>query len=70
MKKAKLITFSITTRVLVDADGTEEEQFDEAVKIARPKIVNNAKDVIMGDNVVEIDDDEECPYDPEFDKES
>jgi len=69
MKKAKLITFSITTRVLVDDGESEEKQFDEAVKSARAKIMDNAKDVIHGDNVVELDDDEEMPYDPEYDKE-
>jgi len=46
MLVAKLITFSITTRVLVDGNSTEEEQFDEAVKLARPKIVDNAKDIL------------------------
>ena len=69
MKQAKLITFSITTRVLVDDSDTEEKQFDEAVKSARAKILQEAPEKICGDNVVEFDDDYEMPYDPEYDKE-
>ena len=56
-KVAKLITVSLMTRVIVEEDATKD-QIIEASKL------NFCNKIIfdLGDNIEEIDDDEECPY--------
>lgn len=58
MKIAKLVTFSITTRVIVDANDSD----DVAIELAK-KNVQNAGDAYFGhDYVGSIEEDKECPY--------
>ena len=62
MKVAKLIYVSLMTRVVVDENATEETIIEEARKNFIEKVQND-----LEDNIEEIVDDEEMPYDPEFD---
>lgn len=64
MKKAMLVTLSITTRVVVEADpkkgvGSLEEK---AINAAIEKINKNPKEYIIEDNVENICYDDKCPY--------
>jgi len=57
MKVAKLVECSLMTRVVVDENATE----DEIIASSRARFI----DIIntsLGDNIEEIYDDEECPY--------
>ncbi len=60
MKRAKLVTIQVTTRVVVEHDDTE----DEIVEAARPRF----RDIILDDSITEwlteIKDDTEVPYNP------
>lgn len=74
-KKAFLVSFSPTTRVVVDVEGTEEEILDdsykwaEIVRTARAHIIENGIEFYLnGDNVDEIKEDTECPYTEEEDE--
>lgn len=81
MKKAFLVTFCPTTRVVVDI---EEDQFDaslidsvsieddfkysEIVRMARQQIIwNGIDEYLNGENICSIQLDEEFPYDPDLD---
>lgn len=65
-KKAYLVTFEVICRVTADTDGRDpniDEQawntvVDEAARIVQPD---------WGQNVSDICEDTEMPYDPEFD---
>lgn len=62
-KVAKLVTFEITTRVIVDEsempEVVEEDAYNAALeKIKREKIEN----LVCLDNVTEIQNDKECPF--------
>lgn len=59
MKVAKLVTFSIMTRVLVDEYATEDDIKQAAIEHV------DTEDIY--DNIESIEDDTECPYDPEND---
>jgi hypothetical protein len=67
-KVAKLVTFCITTRVIVNESDKRESKWDweeedaEAIKKAIPEILSDAANYVIGDNVSEIWDDDECPY--------
>lgn len=63
MKVAKLVYFSLATRVIVDDTASD----DEIVKAARPQIIDQVN-TSLGDNIEDIIDDEECPYNPNTDK--
>lgn len=63
-KVAKLVTVSLMTRVIVDEDATDEQILDAAKPRFQAKLDNNE----LMDNLEEIYDDDECPYDPETDK--
>lgn len=71
-KKAYLIEFTITTRIILDSENDpneNEDLFAETVNIARTQILENGvTDYIHGDNVSLIEEDIECPYDSETDK--
>jgi hypothetical protein len=54
-KKAYLVTFSVRTRV-VSTDP------DEAVTQAIEKILSDAENYIIGENLDKIEPDDECPY--------
>jgi len=54
---AQLIDFSLRTRVVVNANATDEE----IVKVARPKIFDKVR-IELGENLDEVSPDLECPY--------
>ena len=72
-KKAYLVTFTTTTRVVVDVPEDfdvnnynlvikeHEIAWDSIVKEARENILENPECYLYGDNV-EVIEDEECPY--------
>ena len=58
MKKvARLVEFSLRTRVVVDENATEDEIIRASYKGIQDKITNEE----LGDNLVECDLDDECP---------
>lgn len=62
---AKLVCVSLMTRVIVDENASEADILELAgVKLAE-KIQNE-----LTEHVESIEDDIECPYDPQFDDES
>lgn len=61
---AKLVCVSLMTRVIVDENASEADILELAgVKLAE-KIQNE-----LTEHVESIEDDIECPYDPQFDDE-
>lgn len=62
-KTVKLVYVSLMTRVVVDVDATDEE----ILEAARPKFLEKVNTELM-ENLEDIVDDVECPYDVEFDK--
>lgn len=65
--KAKLVTFSITTRVVTMESGYQDFDEEEAFNAARNKILDDADEYLIWDNIDFIEDDKECPYDPDTD---
>ena len=77
-KKAYLVTFTTTTRVVVDIPEDfnpndcnliikeHEEAYDSIIEKARENILEDPGNYIYGDNA-EIEEDTECPYDKEID---
>jgi hypothetical protein len=63
MKKAHLVYVSMATRVVVDENATEQE----IIKLANAKIINNIIADGIFENVEEVLEDDECPYDADFD---
>jgi hypothetical protein len=61
-KVAKLVYLSMVTRVIVDEDAREEE----IVEAARNRFIDKIN-TELGENTEEIEDDIECPYDPDLD---
>ena len=73
MKKAYLVTFTTTTRVVVNIpEGfnpnncnliikEHEEAYDSIIREARENILENSDNYLFGDNA-EIEEDIECPY--------
>ncbi len=62
MKVAKLVLASLMVRVIVEKDATE----DDIIKLSKRKFHEKIDDS-LGDNIEEIIDDEECPYEYEED---
>ena len=60
--KAMLVKVSLMTRVICNDDATDEEIIEKARYQLVEKVVNE-----LDENVEEIEDDEECPYDPNHD---
>lgn len=64
MKKAYLVTVSVTTRVVVDTDDIDDVEILDA---AQPRL----RDAITFDGVApfleDVREDTECPYNPEND---
>ena len=56
--EAKLVSFVITTRVVVDGNATEEQIVDTALA----KIAHDPMGYISADCLEDIKDDKECPY--------
>jgi predicted Zn-ribbon and HTH transcriptional regulator len=63
MKKALLVDVSFTIRLIVDENATD----DEIIQATYPKLIERIANEEVGDNVVSIEEDTECPYDPDFD---
>lgn len=63
MKVAKLVAFSLMTRVIVDENATDDQIIAAAYKGVQDKIDNRE----LGDNLESIEDDEEMPYDEDYD---
>lgn len=57
MKVAKLVTITLTTRVVVDENISDEQIFE----VARPELKRKAAEE-MFENLEKIEDDTECPY--------
>lgn len=56
-KIAKLVTISLTVRVIVDEDATEEQIIDAA----KPKMRAMLNEEVL-DHLEKIKDDKECPF--------
>lgn len=67
MKKVYLVGFDVRTRVIVDESEIEGDLDTFLIEKARSQIMSEAYDYLNGDNLTECDEDEECPYDEEFD---
>lgn len=72
-KKAFLVTFEVTARVVVDiADGCTDQN-PETNDVLWEDIVDKACNCAYteapdwGENVSKIEEDTECPYNPEYD---
>ena len=71
MKKAFLVTFCPTTRVVVDIEDESLEdifEFSKVVEAAREQIEEvGIEEYLNGENIDEIVLDEELPYPQDFD---
>lgn len=63
--KAKLVTFVVKARVVVNDTATD----DDAASVAVDKILSNVEDYIHTENLECVEDDTEVPYNPQYDKE-
>jgi hypothetical protein len=63
MKKAYLVYVSLATRVVVDENATEQD----IIELANAQIMDNIIFDGIFENVEEVLDDDECPYDADFD---
>jgi len=61
-KVAKLVYVSMVTRVIVDEDATEEQ----IINVAQYKFMDKVQTELC-ENLENIVDDTECPYDPDMD---
>jgi type III secretion system FlhB-like substrate exporter len=61
MKVARLVTISLTTRVIVEDTATDEEILQEAKENYLNKIYNDE----LLENLMEINEDEEMPFSEE-----
>lgn len=61
--KAKLVYCSFMTRVVVPDDATEDQVIEKAKDNLFEKVRND-----LHENIEEVIDDEEVPYDPKHDK--
>lgn len=62
-KVAKLVSVSLITRVIVDENASEQD----ILELAIPKLSEKLMDEPF-EHIEEIVDDEECPYDHDFDE--
>jgi len=62
-KVAKLVYANLLTRVIVDENASEEE----IIEVSKEKFIDKIK-TELGENIEEIEDDTEVPYDEEYDK--
>ena len=61
-KTAKLVTVSLITRVVVDDTATD----DDIIQQSKQKFIDTINSS-LGDHIEDIEDDDECPYDPQRD---
>lgn len=67
-KTAFIAEFNVRTRIILDSDNLEsEEVYNKAVKMARENIMQDSENYLFGDNCI-FEEDTECPYNPQFDK--
>jgi hypothetical protein len=62
-KVAKLVRVMVTTRVIVDDNASE----DEIMETALPRLLDNLQTNAF-ENIEDIVDDTEVPYDPDMDE--
>jgi hypothetical protein len=62
-KVAKLVRVMVTTRVIVDDNASE----DEIMESALPRLLDNLQTNAF-ENIEDIVDDTEVPYDPDMDE--
>lgn len=63
-KVAKLVAITLTTRVIVDVNATDEEIIDASYKGFQNKLDNRE----VTESLEFIQDDTECPYDAVYDE--
>lgn len=70
MKKAFLVDYSIRARVILDVsdDMTQEEIDRMAHEQAQEEINHEPRQYICIDNLMEVFEDTECPYDKNYDE--
>lgn len=75
MKKAFLVEFSIMTRIIMDVENDDSDPnldsllFSKAIRLARSRMTDNGiGDYINGDSCVSIEEDTDCPFDPQSDE--
>lgn len=61
-KVAKLVTFEIATRVVVDSNQAPEDEENDAIIKAIEKVKSNIDNDLCFDHCTEVVDDTECPY--------
>ena len=62
-KVAKIVSFEVTTRVVVDKNGMPECEDEDAINEAISKLsFCDASSLFSWDNFLGIKDDDECPY--------
>lgn len=66
MKTAKIVYVSLATRIIVDSNLTEEEQIEEAIRQSKMKLIDKIENELY-ENIQDIFEDTECPYDEQFD---
>ena len=62
-KVAKLVSVTLITRVIVDENASEQD----ILELAIPKLSEKLMDEPF-EHIEEIVDDDECPFDPDFDE--
>lgn len=67
MKKAKLVQVVFTTRVIVDENENEEYDYGKMVSDVTNNLMKRIENCEVEENIETIFDDEECPYNEEFD---
>lgn len=66
MKTAKIIWVSLATRVIVDTNDSEEIVIEKAIEQAKDKFIDKINNELY-ENIDEIFDDTDCPYNQEID---
>lgn len=79
MKKAYLVTFSITTRVIADVSKEfdpnnsnliipeNHEYYSGIISEAAKHVIDCPEGYLSWDNIDDVSEDTECPYDPNYD---
>lgn len=71
MKKALLVTFEITTRVVIDVESTDNTEMveEKATTTAINKLLNDQQTIerFSADNITKIVYDNEMPYNKQYD---
>ena len=62
-KVAKLVSVTLITRVIVDENASEQDILELAIPKLSEKLIYEPFE-----HIEEIVDDDECPFDPDFDE--